>query len=123
MKFYEVKEEGQLGIPFAIYPSFVIYNKDLFDEAGLPYPPARHGEPYIDENGEEREWNIETLTELANKLTVDINGEDSTSDAFDPENIVQFGWMNQWTDARGIGTFFGAGSLVDENGNAQVPEQ
>ncbi|GAP62131.1 hypothetical protein ARMA_0554 [Ardenticatena maritima] len=122
IEFYQVKEEGQLGIPFAIYPSFVIYNKDLFDEAGLPYPPAHHGEPYIDENGEEHEWNIETLTELAKKLTVDVNGEDATSEAFDPDNIVQFGWMNQWTDARGIGTFFGAGSLVDENGNAQVPE-
>ena len=30
---------GQVGIPFAIYPSFIYYNKDLFDEAGLPYPP------------------------------------------------------------------------------------
>ncbi|GIV71838.1 MULTISPECIES: ABC transporter substrate-binding protein [Caldilinea] len=122
VEFYQVKEEGQLGIPFAIFPSFVLYNKDLFDEAGLPYPPTRHGEPYVDENGVERDWNIETLTELAKKLTVDANGNDATSPDFDPENIVQFGWMNQWTDPRGVGTFFGAGSLVDENGNAQIPE-
>ena len=27
--FYLVKEEGQLGIPFGIFPSFVLYNKDL----------------------------------------------------------------------------------------------
>ena len=119
--FYQVKEEGQLGIPFAIFPSFVLYNKDLFDEAGLPYPPTEHGAPYIDENGVERDWNIDTLTELAKRLTVDANGNDATSPDFDPENIVQFGWMNQWTDARGVGTFFGAGSLVDENGNAQIP--
>jgi len=122
IEFYQVKEEGQLGIPFAIFPSFVLYNKDLFDEAGLPYPPTRHGEPYVDENGVERDWNIDTLTELAKKLTVDANGNDATSPDFDPENIVQFGWMNQWTDPRGVGTFFGAGSLVDENGNAQIPE-
>lgn len=122
VEFYQVKEEGQLGIPFAIFPSFVLYNKDLFDEAGLPYPPTQHGEPYVDENGVERDWNIDTLTELAKKLTVDANGNDATSPDFDPENIVQFGWMNQWTDPRGVGTFFGAGSLVDENGNAQIPE-
>lgn len=123
VKFYQVKEEGQLGIPFAIFPSFVLYNKDLFDEAGLPYPPTKHGAPYVDENGVQREWNIETLTELAKKLTVDANGNDATSPNFDPQKIVQFGWMNQWTDPRGIGTFFGAGSLVADDGKtAQIPE-
>lgn len=122
VEFYQVKEEGQLGLPFAIFPSFVLYNLDLFDEAGLPYPPSAYGEPYIDENGNELEWNIETLTELAKKLTVDANGNDATSPDFDPTKIVQFGWQNQWTDARGLGTFFGAGSFVDEDGNAQIPE-
>lgn len=123
VQFYQVKEEGQLGIPFAIFPSFVIYNKDLFDEGGFPYPPAAYGEPYVDENGEEHEWNIETLTELAKKLAVDANGNDATMEGFDPENIVQFGWLNQWADPRSMGTLFGAGSLVDDAGNAQVPEQ
>ena len=122
VEFYQVKEEGQLGIPFAIFPSFVIYNKDLFDEGGFPYPPHSYGEPYVDENGVEHEWNMDTLRELSMKLTVDANGNDATMEEFDPENIVQFGWMNQWTDPRGIGTFFGAGSLVDEDGNAQVPD-
>jgi multiple sugar transport system substrate-binding protein len=123
VEFYQVKEEGQLGIPFAIFPSFVIYNKDLFDEGGFPYPPAEYGAPYVDENGEELEWNMETLTELSKKLTVDANGNDATMAEFDPENIVQFGWQNLWTDPRGVGTFFGAGSLVDDAGNAQVPPQ
>jgi multiple sugar transport system substrate-binding protein len=120
--FYRVQEEGQLGIPFAIFPSFVLYNVDLFDEAGLPYPPAAYGEPYVNADGEELPWNIDTLTDLAMFLTVDANGNDATMDTFDPENIVQFGWMNQWTDMRGIGTMFGAGSIVDENGNAQMPD-
>jgi multiple sugar transport system substrate-binding protein len=123
VKFNEVKEEGQLGIPFAIYPSFVIYNQDLFDEAGLPYPPAEYGMPYVDENGVEKEWNVDTVKELAMKLTVDANGQDATSATFDSEQIVQFGWMNQFTDPRGIGTMFGAGSLVADDGvTAQVPE-
>ncbi len=120
--FYHVQEEGQLGIPFAIFPSFVIYNADLFDEAGVTYPPTEHGEPYVDADGNEQPWNMDTLRDLSMFLTVDVNGQDATSPDFDPENIVQFGWMNQWTDPRGIGTFFGAGSLVDEDGNAQIPE-
>lgn len=123
VKFNEVKEEGQLGIPFAIYPSFVLYNKDLFDEAGLPYPPSEYGQPYVDENGVEKEWNMDTLRELAMKLSVDANGNDATMEEYDVENIVQFGWMNQWTDARGIGTMFGAGNFVADDGvTAQIPD-
>jgi multiple sugar transport system substrate-binding protein len=29
--------------------------------------------------------------------------------------------MNQWTDPRGVGTFFGSGSLVADDGSAQIP--
>jgi multiple sugar transport system substrate-binding protein len=123
VEFYQVKEEGQLGIPFAIFPSFIMYNADLFDEAGLPYPPAEYGQPYVDENGVEKEWNMDTLREVAMKLSVDANGKDATSEEFDPEQIVQFGFQNLWTDPRGIGTFFGAGSLVADDGvTAQIPE-
>jgi multiple sugar transport system substrate-binding protein len=123
VEFYQVPDEGQLGLPFAIYPSFMIYNVDLFDEAGLPYPPSEYGMPYVDENGNELEWNLETITELAKKLTVDANGNDATMEGFDKDNVVQFGFFNQDTDARGMGTFFGAGSLVDADGNAQVPAE
>ena len=117
-----MKEEGQLGIPFAIFPSFIIYNADLFDEAGLNYPPATYGEEYVWPDGTTAEWNMDTLREVSMKLTVDANGKDALSEEFDPTQIVQFGFMNQWTDPRGIGTFFGSGTFVDENGNAQIPE-
>ena len=43
--FYRVEGEGLLGLPFGIYPSFIFVNKDLFDEAGLPYPPQEFGAP------------------------------------------------------------------------------
>jgi len=121
--FYMVQEEGQLGLPFGIFPSFMIYNFDLFDEAGLNYPPANYGEKYVWPDGTEAEWNMDTLRELAMVLTVDANGNDATSPDFDTENIVQFGFMNQWTDPRGIGTFFGPGSfLADDDVTAQIPE-
>jgi len=121
VEFYKDGDQ-LLGLPFAVFPSFVFVNLDLFDEAGLPYPPQEYGAPYVDENGEEKPWDIDTLTELAVKLTVDANGNDATSPDFDPDNIVQFGYGEQWTDIRGIGTLFGSGSLVDADGKAEIPE-
>jgi multiple sugar transport system substrate-binding protein len=120
--FYRVSEEGLLGLPFGIYPSFIFVNKDLFDEADLPYPPQKYGEPYVDADGNEQEWNMDTVKELALELTVDKNGNIPTDEGFDSENIAQFGFGVQWTDARGYATLFGAGNLVDENGKAQIPE-
>lgn len=122
IEFYNFAEEGQIGIPFAVFPYFVMYNQDLFDEAGLPYPPTAYGEPYIDEDGNEREWNTETVAELARILTVDANGNDSTMEEFDANNIIQWGFGISDTDMRGRDTLFGAASMVDESGNAVIPE-
>lgn len=115
--FYRVEGEGLLGLPFGIYPYFMFVNKDLFDEAGLPYPPQKYGEQY-----EGKEWNMDTVAELAKKLTVDKGGNDATSKDFDKENIAQFGFGVQWTDFRGLATQFGAGSVVGADGKAQIPE-
>jgi multiple sugar transport system substrate-binding protein len=108
---------GQVGIPFAIYPSFIYYNKDLFDEAGVPYPPHKIGEKY-----DGKDWNWDTLTELAKKLTVDTAGNDATASNFDKQHIDQWGYYMQWTDPRGWGTQRGAGSVVDASGKAAIPE-
>ncbi|HEY3061311.1 MAG TPA: extracellular solute-binding protein [Chloroflexota bacterium] len=114
---YNYPGQGQIGLPFAVFPSFVYYNKDLFDEAGLPYPPQNVGELY-----QGREWNFETVRDLAKKLTVDDRGNDATSPDFAPDRIVQFGWDLQFgTDPRAMGTPFGAGRLVDDGGRAQIP--
>jgi multiple sugar transport system substrate-binding protein len=120
--FYKIEGEGQLGIPFAVFPSFLMYNKDLFDEAGLAYPPAAYGEPYVDAEGNERPWNIDTLRDLAMLLTVDANGNDPTSPDFDPDNIVQWGYGNQYADVRGRDALFGAGNFEDAEGNAVIPD-
>jgi len=102
-------DEGVLvGLPFALFPSFVYYNKKLFDEAQLPYPPQKVGELY---NG--KPWDLATFQDLAMKLTVDKNGNDATSPNFDPKNITQFGFYEQWTDGRGIGAFFDGGLPYD----------
>jgi multiple sugar transport system substrate-binding protein len=117
VRAYDIPGQGQIGLPFAVFPSFVYYNKDLFDEAGLPYPPQNFGEPYMG-----REWNMETVRDIARILTVDEEGNDATSPNFRPDRVVQFGWDLQFgTDPRAMATLFGPGRLVDDFGNAQVP--
>jgi len=117
--FYRVEGEGLIGLPFGVFPSFIYFNRDLFDEAGLDYPPQAFGEPYAD--GEE--WTIEKMAELGRLLTVDAEGNDATSEEFDAESIEQYGFVAQWApDFRSGATLFGAGNLVDENGDAMVPE-
>lgn len=111
----------QIGIPMAVYPSFIYYNKALFDEAGLAYPPHEIGEQY-----DGKDWNWETVRELAMKLTVDASGNDATSPDFDPDSIEQYGLDAQFTenDARAWSTIFGgSGSVVADDGTtAQWPE-
>ena len=89
------KEGATIGVPYATYPSFLYYNKKLFDEAKLPYPPTKVGDLY-----DGKPWDMEAVRELGMKLTVDKNGNDATSADFDPENIVQWGFDMQWADDR-----------------------
>lgn len=112
---------AQIGLPTGVYPSFIYYNKTLFDEAGLAYPPHEVGEQY-----EGQDWTWDTVRELAMQLTVDANGNDATSAEFDPEAIEQYGLDSQFTenDARAWSTVFGgSGSAVAEDGStAQWPD-
>ena len=87
----------QVGLPFALYPGVIFYNKTLFDEARLPYPPHKVGEQY-----QGKEWNLEALTELAKQLTVDANGNTPNDANFDPESITQFGFWQGFGDSRRI---------------------
>ena len=59
------------------------YNKDMFDAAGLNYPPS---------NPEEA-WNWDEFVEVARQLTLDSNGNTPNDPDFDSNNIVQFGAM------------------------------
>ena len=111
----------QIGIPMAVYSSFIYYNKSLFEEAGMPEPPHEVGEQY-----DGKDWTWETVRELAMKLTVDTNGNDATSADFDPENVDVYGLDAQFTenDARAWSTIFGgSGSAVGDDGStAQWPD-
>jgi multiple sugar transport system substrate-binding protein len=119
---FQRTEDGLLGLPLANFPTFLFFRPELSDEAGLDYPPAAYGDSYT-LDGEELEWNIATMSEVAKILTVDAEGNDATMAEFDPENIVQWGFVNQWSDPmRQHGTLFGAGTLVDDEGDATFPD-
>ena len=120
--FYRSDEFGLEGLPFAIFPSMLYYQRDMFDEADLEYPPHAYGDPYI-LDGEEVPWNFDTLRDLALRLTVDENGNDATSSAFDPDAIAQWGYEPQYQDLRAQGSYWGSGQLTADDGTtAEIPE-
>jgi multiple sugar transport system substrate-binding protein len=117
-------DEGQVGIPFAIYPSVLFYTKSSFAEAGLEEPPHEYGAKYTMPDGSQVDWTYDTVREVARILTVDENGVDATQGSFDPDNIVQWGFELQRDDLRGLGAYFGAGSLAGgaDGKTAQIPD-
>jgi multiple sugar transport system substrate-binding protein len=120
--FFKLGEnDATVGVPFATYPSFLYFNKDLFDEAKLPYPPTKVGEMY-----QGKPWDMDAVRELGMKLTVDSNGNDATSGDFDPTKVVQWGFDMQYNDnnPRGESSLFGASTFLDADGKtAVIPEQ
>ena len=111
VKFYQT-EEGQVGLPFAVFPGAIYFRPDMFDEAGLAYPPQTYGEKYTMPDGSEVDWNWETVTEVAKLLTVDVNGVNSTEEGFDRTQIVQVGYSPQWQSVLSVGTFYGGAAKI-----------
>ncbi len=111
--------DGRLvGLPVGVNPSVLYYNRDLFDAADLPYPPHAYGEPYADGS----EWTIEKMQEVAMRLTLDADGNDAISPDFSAVRIAQYGYDWRWASGRGMAYLFGAGAVMDAQGNAMVPD-
>jgi multiple sugar transport system substrate-binding protein len=70
-----------LSTSLAIGIMLTYYNKKLFDEAGLSYPPSKVAEAW--------QWN--DFVEVAKRLTKDRDGRDATDPAFNPEDIDTYG--------------------------------
>ena len=124
--FYNIQGQGQIGLPFAIFPSFIYVNADLFNKNGVLLPPKKYGDSYTDWNGETSPWNIDTLRKVAMRLTIDENQYNAYDhpDLFNPTEIVQFGYGNYGSgDIRGEFSLFGSGSFVDDQGKATIPDK
>jgi multiple sugar transport system substrate-binding protein len=114
---------AQLGLPFAVTPSFIFYNKALFDAAGLSYPPTEVGDEYI-LDGVGVDWNWDTVREVAMRLSRDGEGRNATQAGFDPAHQTQWGFGFQGADGRRVAAAFGSGSLVAPGGaRAQFPAE
>jgi multiple sugar transport system substrate-binding protein len=124
---------AQEGLPFAIYPSALFYQVGAFQEIGINEPPHKYGDQYVAigpaaaalnvSEGTAVPWDYDTARIIAMLLTVDTNNNDATQSGFDPTNIAQYGFEPQRDDLRGLGAYWGAGSLVAPDGTAQIPPQ
>lgn len=87
------------------------YNKDMFDKAGVAYPP----------DATDKAWTWDEFVAAAKQLTIDKNGKHPDESGFDPQNIVQYGVMVEnlawqletWCLSNG-------GGFVDKSGNVII---
>jgi len=86
------------------------YNKDMFDKAGVPYPPS----------SADQAWTWDEFVAAAKRLTLDANGRTPNDANFDRNRIVQYGAMVEtltwqlevWALSNGGGFYSPDGSQV-----------
>ncbi len=78
-----LKDKQLYGLPMGFNVQALYYNKTLFDQAKLPYPPA---------NGN---YTWDDLRKWAKALTVDANGNRAGSANFNPARIKQWGYTTE----------------------------
>jgi multiple sugar transport system substrate-binding protein len=117
VEFFKQGGDGQIGLPYLIYPGFIFYNKDIFAQQNLPDLPKLTTEKW---NGQD--WTWDTLSTIAAQVTLDSNGKKSTDTGFDANKIVQFGIDFQWADGRRMASCISSGSFVGADGKATIPD-
>lgn len=86
----------------------LFYNKDLFTQAGIAFPPSKY----------EQAWSWEQFVDVAKKMTIDQNGKNASETSFDPKVIKQFGisGMNGWWASWGNFVYANGGDFVTKDG-------
>ncbi len=69
------------GLNTAVEATLLFYNKSLFDEAGISYPPSDPA----------KAWSWDEFVAAARKLTSDTNGKHPGETGFDPAMIGKYG--------------------------------
>ena len=89
------------------------YNKDMFDKAGVAYPP----------DSVDKAWSWDEFVATAKKLTLDKNGKHPDEAGFDAQNIVQYGCMvENWTWQLEAFCLSNGGGFVDKDGNCIIDD-
>lgn len=89
------KDGARYGLPKDWDTVAVIYNVELLEAAGI--------DPAVMDTWD---WNSEDggqFEEVIAQLTLDANGNNGLSPDFDKDNVVQYGFANQWPDGAGYG--------------------
>ena len=87
------------------------YNRDLFDEAGIDYPPVTS----------DTAWSWDEFIEVAKKLTFDSKGNNPGDPGFNKEDIVQYGaYVNQWTWQLEVWALSNGGKWFSDDGTSIV---
>ena len=94
------------------------YNKDMFDKAGVAYPPS----------SADQAWTWDQFVDTAKKLTIDKNGKTNGQAGFDSQNIKQYGalvenlpWqLEVWAYSNSSGFYSKDGSKVIINEPASI---
>ena len=77
--YYKLQDQI-IGTSATIETIILYYNKQVFDRAGLTYPPATT----------EEAWSWEEFVAICRKLTTDGNGYDATNPNFEVEHITTY---------------------------------
>ncbi len=108
--FYYFAPDRTVGTSTAVEITLLFYNKKLFDDAGIPYPPARA----------EEAWTWEEFVTVAKRLTTDINGHHPDDPEFDLTSVDVYGlsfgtehWI--WADYYPF-IYSNGGEIVNEAG-------
>jgi len=94
------------------------YNKDMFDTAGVAYPPA----------AVDGAWTWDEFVATAKKLTIDQNGKHPDEEGFDAQSINQYGCMVEnlpwqlevWALSNGGGFYSADGKDVTIGDDASI---
>ncbi|WP_334077099.1 sugar ABC transporter substrate-binding protein [Paenibacillus sanfengchensis] len=104
MEIYKVKGQTY-GIPVNIYVTLMMYNKDMFDAANLPYPPSDY---------EDKSWTFDKMVEDAKKMTVHSDDIAKT----------QYGLDFAWSERDMKPLYFGAEPYSEDTWtNGGVPSE
>ncbi|AJY73346.1 ABC transporter substrate-binding protein [Paenibacillus beijingensis] len=93
------------GVPVNSYVTLMLYNKDLFDKANVPYPPSDYND---------KSWTFDKMVEYAKKLTI----------LSDDPSKQQYGVDFTWAERDNKPLYFGAKTYSDDTWtNGGVPSE
>ena len=98
-------------------PYMMFYNRKIFDERGIDYPPATV----------EEAWAWDDFIEIAKQLTIDESGNTAADEGFDADNIQTFGldlprWGGSWR-VYSPGLWQNGSEVYSENETTFFPDQ